>query len=319
MKVSHQKTIEEISISKMPEDLWNELYKDKSSQVILSFRKDTVYKMRLLGSFVSGSRIFLDPKHKFNEIMRPSELVQIIKGDSLLRSEIEKRILNSTPDVARRKLHVESINDININHPQGQTILDKMNIIYNLYNKKNWQSVIFSNVTVIDTNSSFPIANPAIICLSKNLAYQLLGEIVSKSKNRDEALKKTISGLNAHDVLISRKGSGLNSKYTITISNKPTSLPAPLVSFIIKEGLWDIKKITNISNKKVINGNLTGFIYRINERYRASSDLMAEIFNQAQNIDDAEYMDLVEENLAELPPEALELDDKENTIESLEL
>ncbi|MFA7219533.1 MAG: hypothetical protein WC119_03445 [Synergistaceae bacterium] len=319
MKASHRKTIEEISISQMPSDLWDELYKDKSSQVILSFREGAAYEMRLLGSFVGGSRIFLDPKHKFNEIMRSSELVEIIKGNSEVKSEIEKKILNSTPDVARRKLHVESINDININHPQGKMILDKIDVIYNLHTKKNWQSVVFSNATILRANVSFPIANPAIICLSRNLSYQLLGEIVSKSKNREEALKKTISGLNAHDVLISRKGKGLHSKYTITISDEPASLPAPLISFIIKEGLWDIKKITNISNKKVINGKLTGFIYRINDRYRASSDLMAEIFSQAQDIDDAEYMDCIEDNLAELPPEALELDDKENTIGSLEL
>ena len=46
---------------------------------------------------------------------------------------------------------------------------------------------------------------------------------------------------------------------------------------------------------------------------------MSEIFEQAQEIDDAAYMDAVEEQINDLPEDSFEYQATDNTIASLEL
>jgi hypothetical protein len=318
---STEKILEEISLSNTTSDLWDELYKNSSHNVILSFIDGTGYKLRLLGHFMHGSRMFLSPNLNFQEYMNSKELYQVLKGDDeVIKDIIVKRIINKAPDATRKKLHVESIQDIKGHSMAGKKIYEAVAIINNLYSKTQWQPIVFSNAIVLDSSSTlFSAANPSVICLSKNLCYQILREIFSISKNREDASKKKISGLYAHDIMIARQGTGINSKYAVRLSKQPSHLPSSLISFILKEGLWDITKIIKTANKKTMTGNMSGFIYRVGKNYKMSSALMTEIFEQAQEIDDAAYMDSVEEQINDLPRDAFENYINENTIGSLEL
>ena len=71
--------------------------------------------------------------------------------------------------------------------------------------------------------------------------------------------------------------------------------------------------------KKIITGKMGGFIHRLGKDYKMSEKLMSEIFEQAQEVDDAAYMDTVEEQISDLPQDAFESYASENTIGSLEL
>jgi len=315
------KTIEEISIPNTVVDLWEGLYgKQSSRQVIISFRDGTTFKLRLLGSFIFGSRIFLPPNLKLYDKMSSDELSKMLRGDNEVFETVHQRALNRTPDEARNKLHVESIADIKRSSLEGKKIIETTNILKNLHSKFGWQPVFFSNVLILDTNASFSTSNPAILCLSKNLCYQIIGAIASSSKSANDAANKKISGLIAHDLTISRNGNGINAKYTVEVSAKESSLPKSMISFILKDSLWDIKEVIRASNKNIIHGkNMSGFLYQIQKGYRMSSELMAEIFNQARNIDEFDYMDSVEEQINELPQEAFENRTGGNSIGSLEL
>jgi len=316
---STEKIIEEISLPNTTSDLWDELYKGQSPQVILSFRDGTGYKLRLLGPFVHGNRVFLAPNFKFYEFMNASELTQILQGHEPTAEAVVQRILNKTPDSIRKKLHVSGTQDIKGHSAAGKKVVETVSVINNMCKKVGWQPVVFSNAVVLDTNATFPTSSPSIICLSKNLCYQILGGIVALSKDREDAALKRLSGLHAHDIMIARQGQGLNSKYTVRISKNPEHLPSPMISFILKEGLWDIKKVVQASNKKIITGKMSGFLHRVSKEYKMSSELMTEIFEQAQKIDDASYMDTVEEQISDLPQDAFERYASENSIGSLEL
>ena len=319
MKQNVDKIIEEITLPNTISDLWDELYKTQNPQVIISFRDGTGYKFRLLGPFVRGSRLFLAPNSKFYEYMCPDELTKILKGDREVCGTVIKRMLNKTPDSIRKKLHVESIADLKLQSVTGRKFAEMASTIENMCYKTQWQPIVFSNAVILDTNAVFATANPAIVCLSKNLCYQILNEIIPLSKNRQDASKKLISGLYAHDIMVSRQGQGINAKYTIKVSKQPEHLPNSVVSFVLKEGLWDMQEIVKVCNKKVISGKMNGFVYRIDRDCKMSSELMSEIFDQANQIDEAAYMDAVEEEIADLPKEAFENYANENSIASLEL
>jgi len=319
MKKNIDSIIEEITLPNTAADLWDELYNSQSSQVILSFRDGTGYKFRLLGPFVLGSRVFLAPNFKFYEYMTPKELKQLLRGDADVKKTVIQRILNKTPDSIRRKLHVESTADIKTHTTAGRKFSEMVNVIENICHKTQWQPIVFSNVVVLETNATYPTSNPAIICLSKNLCYQILNEIIPLSKDRKDAADKPISGLYAHDIMIARQGQGINSKYTVRLSKQPEHLPNQLISYVLKEGLWDMHEIVKTGNKKVVNGKMNGFIYRIGRSCKMSTELMSEIFEQTRKVDDAAYMDAVEEEIADLPKEAFESYANENSISSLDL
>jgi len=314
-----RKTIEAISTPKTASDLWDDLYKSRTSNAILSFRDGTVYQLRLVGPFVSGSRIFLPPNLALGSFMSSKELTGILKRDTKICAEVVKRVLNKTPDNVRKKLHIESLADINIQHPSGKVIAEIVRLISALYEKKRWQPIVFSNAIVLNSNTDFQPPNPAILCLSKVLCYQILEDLVSKSSSKEEASNKKLSGLHAHDITISRQGVGISAKYTAKISDKECDLPSPWVSYLLKEGLWDIRKIAKSANKRVIGERFSGFLYRLSNNYKMSKELMAEVFEQAQKVDDIEYVDEVDDNINELPPDAFENYANENTIGSLEL
>ena len=319
MNATLRKTIEEISVSNTAADLWDELYLNGAPQVILSFRDGTSYKMRLLGPFVYGSRIFLSPHLKLKKIMSSVEMNKILQSDDEAFQAVRTKVFNMVPDEARKKLHVESINDIKLHSAKGKAYVEIITLVNSLMYKTQWQPVVFSNAIILDSNAKFRYENPSIICLNKGLCNKVLEDVLKKSKDQKVVVNTNISGLLAHDITISRQGTGIDSKYVVKVSDDSFELNKSVISGVLKKGLWDIRGIAKSTNKKSITENRSGYLYRVSKDYSMGASLMGEIYNQAQLIDDNDYIEDVEESISELPTEAFEGSTVGNTIGSLEI
>jgi hypothetical protein len=318
MKPSYSKTIEEISVPNTTSDLWENLYSVVQNP-ILHFRDKVTYNLRLIGPFIYGSRIFIPRTFKLQDRLTSEEFKQILQGNVEMFNVIKSRIFKSVPDEARKKLHVESLDDIKLNNLKGMEIRNLLfKIVHLCYKLDGWQKVVFSNAIVLDSDD-FSVDRSTVVCLNGILCNQIIMAIVESSKDAKDASKRKLSGVVAHDIIISRKGNGLDSKYTIKLSEKETPLNRQIISSVIKNGLWDIKKIAKEENLKIVHGSRSGFIYRITKEYKMSDELMKDVFGQVQKLNDAEYINEVEENIHNLPIDSFENHVGGNSIGSLEI
>ena len=319
MNENTRKTIEEISISNTTSDLWEDLYRCESRPSMLQFRHGYPVKFRLIGPLLYGKKIFLSPHFKLKNLVSPKELIEIGKSNKDIFKIVEARVLNSAPDHARKKLHVETIKDIKLQTKQGSDIKESINFLKNLFNKRQWQPVVFSNAIVFGEINKFQASNPTVVCLSSSMCKQLIEALVGVSQDIPMAVNKKVSGLLAHDIHISRvKTAKGHLGYDIQVSNQEEELPKAWVSFILNNGLLDIHKLAKKENKKTIN-KLSGFVYSMSKDYKMDDVLMANVYKQVQEMEATEYIEAVEDNFNELPTEAYDGSILENTIGSLEI
>jgi hypothetical protein len=306
------KTIEEIYTSKTVGDLWDEFNKPSKSDPILSFSEGVTYKIRLIGPFVNCERLFLPSTFDLEKILNPIELKMILIGDSNVCEAVINRVLNSAPDNIRTCLHIKSINDIKSNSAAGKNIIEIVNLLTKMQNKRRWQKVILCNVIMLpDVGFISSYGNPSIVCLTS----QLLEQVVNHYKTNYK-----ISGLYAHNMLISKQGTGFGTKYIVNLSEKEEMLPKNLTSLILNNGLLDIPKYVKSSNDKTVSkNNMKGFIYRMVSDYKMSDELMKEVFLQANKIEDMNEIEEIDKNLSDLPFDSFEHRVSDNPICSLEL
>ena len=273
-----KQTIEEISVPNTLGNLWEDIYKTDQVPPILWLRNGNSCRLRLLGSFISGYRLYIPPSLKLSKHLSSTEFLNILKRDQDVLETVTKRILTNAPDEVRKKLHVESYNDIKIGTNKGKAIVDVCKILKSIVTQGGWNSAVFSNAIVLDSNithmkDSYASTGMVVGCFNQPLYYQILGSVVSHSTNKQDAMQRKISGLLAHDLSIARQGDGINATYNVAISKEETDLPRSMIAYILKNGLWDIRSVLKESNKKVVN-----YTKDVNERIMDMVILLEDFF-----------------------------------------
>jgi len=331
-------TIEEISIPKTCSDLWNDLYGSCSAiSKMLVFYPDTTSKFRLMGGLYRGKRVYISPELHLAEIMSSNDLMKCLRGDMSLFLNIARGLASQVPaekPLNKPKQHKElsySLNDSKntfINILDGISSVDKQGIksretlmeLFRLVTAEGWQPCLFSNVFLIEQFGSRTSNSPNrifIVCFPLSLCRDIFRAVAESSKSEQEANRKKISGMLAHDIVIERKGSKFATKYITSISSEEYFMPKDWVSHVLKQKLIDPRLLIKEINGNTVR-NQSGFIYKIEKDCSFTDEMMNGIRKEIDEIKEVECLRSVEEHLNELPEDAFQSPAK-GTIGSLEL
>ena len=106
-----------------------------------------------------------------------------------------------------------------------------------------------------------------------------------------------------------------NIKTDISFSDKKYFLPDKVIEYIIKEGLWDIKKIIESSN----NQGKHVFYYKTYDNYKMPKEYMKELMEEMDDKMEQDCLDGIEENMDDLPEDAIENGNQNNSMANLKL
>lgn len=331
-KYRSDKIIEEICMSHKVKDLWGDVISPNWDDPFIRFTPDSTLRIRLLGPILEGRSFYLSPKLNLIKYLEGKEIYDLIRHN-LHIEELHKRIYNSCPDIAKNKLHVESFDDINPMNAEGQMILQILNTTSRIQQSSSWKNVTFSNAVFLNGEGesnlqALDARNPSIVVLNGSMKKSLAKAL--SEKNEENAKKSfieyPISGLHAYDLNITRNGEGLKTQYSVSLSKNPYSLSFGSIELILREQLWDIKKIIKQQNKKVLLNpkRLQGFIYRLNSDYKIPNSFIGNVSkekNEEKNELDQDEANAkeIEKKLHELPSSLLGENKYQNTIGSLEI
>ena len=307
--MSKTKTIEELSISKTGRDLWDEFNENPdnpNSRLLMlnNFRVD----VRLIGPFVNVSR-FYSPilRHKDLEGFQENVDIESIANKNFTAIEKAKVYLKKhfKDGITIRSFDREDRSE-RYGILWGQQGLQGLPITSNKANKISvdeyfnqiektvtWQKCIMSNVFIKSVSDGSRIK---IIVITRNIYDSIVAEY--KAVNN---LNRTISGLFAGDLSITKTGERKQSKYQVKVNN-PTPLNDIEINHIISRGLIDIPTLINEIN---INKN-SSYYYKKNSDYRMGSTFMKEILCDASNVIEKEHFANIDENLHNIPKDAFE-------------
>lgn len=329
-------TIDEITIPKTASDLWEELYSDYSaSSRMLAFYPDTTSKFRLLGNLYRGKRVYIAPDNHLEKIMSCNDLMRCLKGDVAFFINLAKNIASKSPQAKGNKGNMNSyggnesdnrnvflsiIDSISSMDKNGRKARDMLSELFRLVTSEGWQPCLFSNAYLIEqygNKSTTGINKVFITCFNSNICRDIFRSLAATSKNEDEAKRKKISGMFAHDIIIERKGDKLKTQYGVKISPEAYFMPQDWVTHVLKRKLLDPRLLIKEINGKTVR-NLSGFIYKIDKDCYASDEMMNGIRREIDDMKEVESLRSIEEHLNELPEEAFHPKSK-STIGSLEL
>lgn len=299
------------SVGKLSQDIGTDINK-----LIISFFEGTTVKVRLLGKYISGKRIFLNPKLNFSKYISPQELTKILKGDQAVANPVMKRICSQVPDHLKKTSRVESVNDIKNGTAEGKTFQDILRFIecscvissQFAFPSISWQSIYLFNALVL-SSSTFNSNDISLLALTNSMVNDMTNKLDSK---------ELLSGLYAHDLSITKKGNGLSSKYTVEFSNESSHLSEPMLHNIIGNGLWDIKKVVKSLNQHVVR-KMGGFIYRLDDDYKMPAEIMGNIVEEYDAYQNKEQFIELDKHISDLPKNIVSINLYENSIESLSI
>ena len=301
----------EYSVGQLSQDIQMDV-----NNLIIPFFEGSTIKVRLLGKFMTGKRIFLNPKLNLDQYIFPQELVKILKKDQTVANHVIKRTFSKVPDYLKKTSRVESVNDIKEGNAECKAFQDIIRFvecasgIAKKFNWKSsgWQSIYLFNAFVL-SSSTFNSNDISLLALTNSMVNDMTNKLDSK---------ELISGLYAHDLSITKKGKGLSSKYTVEFSNESSHLSEPMLHNIIGNGLWDIKKVVNSLNQHVVH-KMGGFIYRLEDDYKIPAEIVGNIVGEYEEYQNKEQFNELDKHIGDLPPNIVSRNLYENSIESLSI
>jgi len=326
-------TVELLSVASNADDLWQELHKEyNTSQLMVYMLPNYAHHIRLLGPFMSAQRIYI-PKGVKYEYMQRGKLEGLLQQDYNLIKELKDEVQveahpqqntqqNTQRNTQRSRTRRQS--NYNISNSLQRALLNihadvKMNTSsiphnehINFLNKvesSSWQNCAISNCLIENEIKLITLHRPMTTTLFDKVhqVATILGKEASDIK---------ISGLHAHNIAIQKEGRGLNVRYNVLLSDKPSHLFDDEVAKIFKVGLLDIFPTLN----KLTFSSSHPFIYRVEDSYRMAKNLYSDLHEESLNKNDDKQLNEVEKHINNLPIDAFEnAVSSDNPIGSLEL
>jgi len=277
-------TLEVLSAPQTVGDLWDELQKDINPiKKFLTFEENREYVIRLLGPFMQASRLY-NPQYRIvtkNQI----DVKRIASRDEKYFNEAINKIEELTKeasDIGKKKYH------------------ELERFLTNLYINFGFEKCVVTNVYI---KSGDRRGEPKVKLVA--LTNSICKEIVQKVPE----LSTKISGLNAKDIIITRRGSGLITRYSADIIEQ-NMLEAPMVKKVFSHGLIDIPSLLNAINSR--NGE---FYYQFqSDKYIMPDKLTNCLLNDIKVIDENQQLHRANDKIHTLPRNAFEKISKPSSL-----
>ena len=316
-----QNTIESLCFSRTQGDLWDELNKDTnlSNTMLHIFPPDALYTLRLLGPFVKAKRIYTGGlsrvihKMDIKSILygnkdaydKALQIVDEYFGNQIENTRLERERVNLARGAAILGMREEFVASIDPrratqNTTDGNPHLEARTQLSKIYGEnKYWQECILVNALCQNRTGLARDATPypeiKIVALSN-----VICDRIGSASSRSGAGNCKINGLFAHSIELRKTGQGLRSQYEASLLPE-TNLSQQSMSKIVSEGLYDIPTAVKEANKKRYP-----FLYNLIPDYKMSTELMSCIIEEHKKFEEGKHIDLVEERINEIPPEAFE-------------
>jgi len=286
--MKNPRTMEVLSSPQTTNDLWDELQKDLNPlKKFLTFEENKEYTLRLLGPFMQVSRLY-NPQHSL-VTEYDIDIKRIASRDTEYFNDVIAKIQNLIKGNSRSKKYPE---------------LGKF--IFNAYKGFGFTKAVVTNVYV---KSGDHRGEPKVKLAA--LTHAICKEIIQKVPEADTK----ISGLNARDITLTRKGSGLITRYDVAVRNE-TLLHENIVAKIFSQGLVDIPSLLNAMNKR--NG---AFYYQFqSDKYIMPESLTNVLFSALREVEESRQLQRANEKINTMPKNAFERANKKmGPINSLEV
>jgi hypothetical protein len=332
--------IEDISISKSVSNFWddilsgNESFNGGCSNRFLNIFDNNAYTVRFLGPILKAKRLFVDAKTHLMEFITPNELKEIIEENRTVFEKVTNRIDSSKPFVNA----VSNIDNPNrfreIKNRSGvvfkQVQATPIEILHSLFCKdspvqvKLWQDCFLTNVYIknITVSGRNDIVSDRIKILP--IPKTTWSQLAMAIRNIKGSGNKKMGGIYAYDLTFSKQSVASKNQFattTVALSDTQLFLTRQEISYVLNNGLIDIKKAIKEYNRlnalKMAKGKALMF-YDF-EDYKLPEELMHGIYSEIEDFEFQEQMDCVEENLHNLPPEAIGDYQSLGSVGSLEL
>ena len=328
---SNTETVEELSIPKKVNDMWDDLNEEVNSfhNIILNFSPNQTYTIRLVGPFIKAKR-FYAPSKFFPNYIGSEEIRSILGGNEKVYSEVCAKMIEENQK--KHKTNSVTENKIGIGwSPKKRTSKVDLGELARLFDSKRWQNCVLVNAIV--KNTSFLTGNIKIVPFSKVMAHSMHLKETGRAFRDNRSIDLTevdnnigklkINGLYAHDIEILRRGTAQDTHYKIIISDEPSYLPKNSIDKIYRDGLYDIPSILNELNNCSINKRY-GYFYKKVTDYRMPSEMQDMLMEDIKIIKEEEvFNESIEEldnQIGDMPSEAFEnRPSMNNSINSLRL
>jgi len=303
-------TIELLNDVKHQPDLWDELSRDLSANMLLiNFPLNSTTTFRLLGPFQLVKRLYVEYE---GILLSKRECYDIATGDLKVYDIVRKR---AEKYISQLPKHNEvNRNAATLSSSRGVTEANFMKYLEKLYNNPFWQKCLLINAWVKSAGNSygdFGTGEDVRVCC---LTQKICGSMLNRTTRLNELRSLQISGLFAHDVTVRREGVGLNTKYSMGFSDEPSYLDNAIVKTITSKGLWDFDTVVSHFNE-----SSSKYLYQVSHKYRMPEELNSFMFPSYKE-NEGEHFTAVQEDIADLPDEAIEGKiNINNTIQSLEI
>jgi hypothetical protein len=329
--------IEDISVSKSVSNFWDDILNGNEGFNgwirFLNIFDNNAYTVRFLGPILKAKRLFVDAKTHLIEFVTPNELKEIIEGNRSVFEKVTNRIDSSKPFV----------NAVNIDNPNRfreiknrsgvvfkQMQATPIEILHSLFCKdspvqiKLWQDCFLTNVYIknISVSGRNDIVEDRIKILP--IPKTTWSQLAMAIRNIKGSANKKMGGVYAYDLTFSKQSVANKNQFattTVSLSDAQLFLTRQEIGYVLNNGLIDIKKAIKEYNRtnalKMAKGKALMF-YDF-EDYKLPEELMHGIYGEIEDFEFQEQMDSVEENLHNLPPEAIGDYQSLGSVGSLEL
>lgn len=329
--MSNKGVIADISVSNTAGDLWEEVFSSTNCGNKMLFIDDKeTYRVRFIGPFMQGRKLYIPPSANLKRKISQIEAKALVKGDSTVYEIVRKRVFeeagrytnaNALPkrdgfkpkrkgwQVPETIKTLSAFPTVNPQSIKEREYFDALRAIDRLYNQTTWNNCLFSNVYIRECTkyaNSISDGDPIyVISLNDFEITRMFKSIAEQYSSGKDLVMAKISGLLAHDFVFQKRKGTDSLEIFVTMSDKPTAMSNPEIAKIFKRNLLDIRQIA-LGYNKSFSKNLCGYIYKIQDEYRMSEQLMQELHRENDVLNEDAMIEEVEEHFNDLPEDALE-------------
>jgi len=330
-------TLYDFSEKEEQQDQWDEMISANTDLFhYLNMAPNFNITFRLLGPFLPARRIYLSPGVCDGYITSIKDLKSIILGKSELIEKVIAKVdadnAKLTPLMSKKDYDDDFGRARNKKGPNEKALqLSSLkSFLSRCLNERQWKPCMLVNALVISSHNEQSIGCIKIFSISPDIMFKLHETCI----DRFGSIKVKINGLLAYNIILSsNRGNNINERNkvprqefgvmtddNVRLSDFPSMLPNESIGHIVRDGIFDIKKVIKEHNKKKLN-NMFGYFFKVSESYKASEEMMKPIIDEAKYLEEKQQYDLIDNlDRNSLPKEAFDdVEEITNPVMDMEL
>jgi len=270
------------------ETLWDKVIANKKingSRPFLILENGTETTIRLFGVFYSASRKYMP------FIVKPGLKSFLLTDEN--KSALVKALYKGD-DSAKFQFSQDMKDKLSEFKTVSSELTKLKSSIKSLLNDK-WANVLVCNV--LDRKKK----NVNVFELNSYFLNALQGEYCGLHGG----LKTNISGVLARDIICSKTGTGIKSKWKTQLSKQETLLSREEMALLVNN-VHDIPQVLKEQSKRSLNTGV-GYIYKYeNSKPKMPEEVERYLMKESAKFEELQYLNSIEENIDTLPSEAFD-------------